>query len=189
MLMKNGFKDLRRTLLIGVHLIFERVPFVRMAYHRVRSKYMFLTRKRRTPEAIFTEIFYRNKFGGKESVSGPGSDLHQTRVIRSALPVVFDDSHAHTILDIPCGDFHWMMHVDLEGIDYTGADIVTGLIQQNKKYETSSIHFCELNLISDKLPKVDLVLCRDCLVHLSHRDAILALRNICRSGSNYLLTT
>jgi hypothetical protein len=36
---------------------------------------------------------------------------------------------------------------------------------------------------------VDLVLCRDCLVHLSSKDAVAALRNLKRSGSTYLLAT
>lgn len=46
-----------------------------------------------------------------------------------------------------------------------------------------------MDLIGDKLPKVDLVLCRDCLVHFSFDDVFAALRNIVSSGSTYLLTT
>ena len=46
-----------------------------------------------------------------------------------------------------------------------------------------------LNLINDRLPKVDLIFCRDCLVHFSFADIILALENVCNSQSNYLLTT
>jgi len=82
-----------------------------------------------------------------------------------------------------------MKHVDLDGIDYTGADIVADLILGNGQYEASKVHFCILNLIDDKLPKIDLVFCRDCLVHLSFRDTFRALHNICDSGSIYLLTT
>jgi hypothetical protein len=103
---------------------------------------------------------------------------------------VFDDFGIHTILDIPCGDFHWMKQVSLESINYTGADIVADLIQKNKqKYEKENIQFCKLNLIKDRLPKVDLILCRDCLVHLSFKDAFGALQNICASESIYLLAT
>ena len=93
------------------------------------------------------------------------------------------------MLDIPCGDFHWMKHVSLEGVDYLGADIVRALIEKNKELEAANIHFSQLNLIEDKLPAVDLVFCRDCLVHLSFKDTFLALQNICNSGSCYLLTT
>jgi hypothetical protein len=36
---------------------------------------------------------------------------------------------------------------------------------------------------------VDLILCRDCLVHLPLADAVNAVDNLRRSGSQYLLTT
>jgi len=39
------------------------------------------------------------------------------------------------------------------------------------------------------VPKVDLVFCRDCLVHLSFEHVFAALRQICASESQYLLTT
>jgi hypothetical protein len=39
------------------------------------------------------------------------------------------------------------------------------------------------------LPRADLVLCRDCLVHLSYAHTLCALNNIRASGSKYLLTT
>jgi hypothetical protein len=39
------------------------------------------------------------------------------------------------------------------------------------------------------VPRADLVLCRDCLVHISHRNVAKALRNIIASGSDFLLTT
>jgi hypothetical protein len=34
----------------------------------------------------------------------------------------------HSLLDLPCGDFNWMQHVDLQGIKYTGGDIVEALV-------------------------------------------------------------
>lgn len=46
-----------------------------------------------------------------------------------------------------------------------------------------------LDLTRDRLPTVDLVLCRDCLVHLSFAQAQQALANIAASGARYLLTT
>jgi hypothetical protein len=96
----------------------------------------------------------------------------------------------HTVLDVPCGDFHWMRHVSMENIDYTGADIVTKLIQNNiQKYERENVHFRKLNLMKDKLPKVDLIFCRDCLVHFSYKDIFMSLNNMCDSESTYLLTT
>lgn len=139
---------------------------------------------------IFTDIYRNNTFGGKDSISGPGSDAHQTRVIASELPMLLRALNTTTMLDLPCGDFHWMKNVDLSNTAYTGADIVQELIQKNNEnYARNGVRFHCLNLIKDKLPKVDLILCRDCLVHFSFADISLALKNVCNSQSEYFLTT
>lgn len=141
-------------------------------------------------EKVFADIYAGKKWGGENSVSGPGSELDQTREISKELPSILHDLDIRTVLDIPCGDFHWMKHVDMTGIEYTGADIVPDLIHDNRTtYERENVKFLVANLINDKLPKVDLILCRDCLVHLSFKDIFLALHNVCDSGSKYLLTT
>jgi hypothetical protein len=140
-------------------------------------------------EEEFTRIFRDNKWNGKESVSGGGSDLHETEAVRNRIPSLLRGFNIHSMFDIPCGDFNWMRNLDLEGIDYTGADIVEDLIRHNSQYEAPNIHFCKLNLLNDALPKADLVFCRDCLVHFSIKDVTTALRNICNSGSTYLLAT
>lgn len=166
--------------------IAKKIPGVRLLYYRCVG----LALKLRSPDSIFTDIFAGNKWGGKDSVSGLGSDLDQTRVVIGELPVVCGDFGIQTILDIPCGDFYWMKNVNFSHIDYVGADIVSDLIQKNiHAYEKENVHFRKLDLMKDKLPKVDLIFCRDCLVHFSNKDIFLALRNICESESTYLLTT
>nr|VFJ86075.1 MAG: hypothetical protein BECKLFY1418B_GA0070995_1001105 [Candidatus Kentron sp. LFY]VFJ98713.1 MAG: hypothetical protein BECKLFY1418A_GA0070994_108711 [Candidatus Kentron sp. LFY] len=163
-----------------------RRPFRKMYLHyKLRSK---------TAEEIFTDAYEINrekkKQGKLASVSGVGSDARQTGIIAREIPVLFNEFNVSTVLDIPCGDFNWMKDVDLGGVDYIGADIVGELIRENsEKYEKQGIRFQKLNLITDKLPKVDLVFCRDCLVHLSFSDIFLALNNVCDSESRYLLTT
>ncbi len=96
-----------------------------------------------------------------------------------------------SVLDIPCGDFNWMQRVDLSKIDYVGADIVEELIknniEQHKKQE--NLKFIVLNLIRDPLPKSDMIIVRDCLVHFSYEDINRAIKNIKSSDSKYLLTT
>ncbi len=163
----------------------KKTPGVLYLYRSIRGLY---TRKRL--EEFFSDIYRGNRFLGEDSVSGPGSDLYQTRIITKQLPTLFRELSTSTMLDIPCGDFHWMNSVDLDSVDYIGADIVKEMVQNNReKYERANLHFQHLNLISGELPKVDLVFCRDCLVHFSFTDILLALRNIYTSGSKYLLTT
>jgi hypothetical protein len=147
-------------------------------------------RRSNSTEAIFTDIYKLNAWGGEDSVSGPGSDADQTSVITRELPELFGAIKVSTILDIPCGDFHWMKTVDLTNIDYTGADVVHDLVKKNRaRYARDGVRFERLDLLEDELPTVDLILCRDCLVHLSFADIASALGNICRSQSEYCLTT
>ena len=138
---------------------------------------------------VFTEIYRNNLFGGRDSRSGTGSDLIQTAEIRQRLPTLLKEIGVQTMLDIPCGDFHWMKEVDL-GVDYTGADVVVEIVNRNQRlYGHEKCRFMTLDLVQDSLPKVDLVFCRDVLVHFSFADIFATLLNMKRSGSEYLLTT
>jgi len=80
-----------------------------------------------------------------------------------------------------------MKKVDLSGITYIGADIVNELV--NKNYYKYDEEFMTLDITKDKLPRVDVVFVRDCLVHFSNKDIYKALKNIYKSGAKYLLTT
>ena len=145
--------------------------------------------KRKEPDQVFEEFYQTNKWGDEESVSGPGSRLDFTDKIRNELPSLSDQFNLSTVLDIPCGDYNWMRFVDWH-VNYIGADIVDDLIKNNQQlYGNKNRIFKKLNIIEDELPQVDLVICRDCLVHFSFEDIFRTLRNLKRSGSSYLLTT
>jgi hypothetical protein len=94
------------------------------------------------------------------------------------------------MLDIPCGDFNWMKYVDLGDVAYQGADILDELIEMNQsQFSGGKRAFHTMDLLKDKLPEVDLIFCRDCLVHFSNKHINLAIANIKLSGAAYLLTT
>ena len=138
----------------------------------------------------FENIFKNNSWGGRSSISGRGSDPDQTGHIVREIPVLLKEMGISTMLDIPCGDFNWMQKIDLGGIKYIGADIVKEIIENNKnKYEKGNVSFQCLDLTEDTLPQVDLILIRDCLVHMSYEDIFKSLNNVLNSGSRYLLTT
>ncbi len=140
---------------------------------------------------VFTHIYNTHAWPGKESYSGPGSTLKETTIIRKKIPELLQELNAKIFLDAPCGDFHWMQHVDLHFLDqYIGMDVVSTLIQKNKqKYENENRLFLCANIITDSLPQADVILCRDCLVHLKFQDIMQALKNMKSSGVTYLLTT
>lgn len=123
-----------------------------------------------------------------ESLSGAASTLSETARLRAVLPQWVATHSVETILDIPCGDFHWMREVVFQGI-YTGADIVPELVQKNRREHGSDRRRFELlDATQDPLPKVDLIVCRDLFVHLGNRDVLAALRNMAASGSRLLVT-
>lgn len=171
-----------------IKLFAKKIPFVSHTYRFIRKAFL-APPQALTTEDIFTNIYKQNTWRGTQSVSGVGSELDQTTNLIKELPVLFKDLQISTMLDIPCGDFNWMNRVSLNGVNYIGADIVKALIRHNEKYRTPEVTFICADLITDTLPKVDLVFSRDCLVHLSYADIFRALRNICESGSTYLLTT
>jgi hypothetical protein len=146
-------------------------------------------RSRSIPET-FRHIYRTNHWSGHDSISGEGSGREQTQRIEAAIPALVAEVDARTLLDVPCGDFGWMQYVDLGECRYVGGDIVPELILRNReRYGSEDRTFRVLNLTSDPLPHADLILCRDCLVHLSYADISRALKNISASGAGYLLTT
>lgn len=144
------------------------------------------------PERIFTQ-FYQDRswlLTNQESASGEGSSLHQTRLLREGLPALLRKWGITSLLDLPCGDFNWMQHVDLSGIAYTGGDIVGELIAENRRlYGAPGRRFEQLDLLKGPLPQADAVFCRDCLVHFSYAHIEQAIAAMRRSGIRYLLTT
>lgn len=145
---------------------------------------------RKSNREIFTEAYLNNLWGAVESRSGRGSNLAQTKTVREQLPVLLEQLKVERVLDAACGDFHWMRELSLNVKKYIGGDIVRELIEDNiEKYEDDSRSFIVLDITKDPIPTVDLIVCRDCLVHLSFRDIHRAIENFKSSNSTYLLTT
>jgi hypothetical protein len=95
-----------------------------------------------------------------------------------------------SLLDVPCGDFHWMGTVSLDDIHYIGGDIVPELVAKNRAaHQRPGIEFRRIDLLTDQMPRADLIMCRDGLVHFSNADVFRAIRGFCESGAEYLLAT
>lgn len=141
-------------------------------------------------QKVFEKIYDVHHWYDEESKSGPGSNLLQTTNVRAILSSLLRELEVKTLLDIPCGDFHWMKEVDLSAYAYCGADIVSDIVRRNElMYSNNKRRFIWVDITTSKIPRTDFLFCRDCLVHFSYEDIKNAVKNIKNSGSKYLLTT
>jgi hypothetical protein len=161
-------------------------------YRYIRNNYYFVLRLftgKSQAQLIFNKIYSGNNWSDPDSVSGPGSNLKNTENLRRELPSLIEDLKIKTFLDIPCGDYFWMKEINLD-VEYTGADIVEDLvIRNNKLFGNDYKKFVVLDITKDKLPKVDVIFCRDCFPHLHLKSIKASLKNIKESGARYLLAS
>ncbi len=138
---------------------------------------------------MFGQIHDQKSWRGS-SVSGTGSDPDATAPLLAALPALLAGLGVRTILDAPCGDGNWMAELDYPLEHYTGLDVVPAVVAAATAAHGSATREYRVgDLIRDPLPVADLVLCRDCLVHLPLAEGADALANIRRSGATWLLAT
>jgi hypothetical protein len=166
----------------------QTMPFLVPGYRRY-TEWSYSTRTR-SRERLFTKFYRSNHWGDSASLSGEGSNLQQTAVLRAAIPRVLNTLGVRSLLDAPCGDYHWMRNVDLELERYVGGDIVSELVHRlHRTYGGPGREFLRIDITEDTLPEVDAILSRDCLVHFSFRQIAAAVRNFQQSGAVFLLTT
>lgn len=151
------------------------------AFHRLRWRVT-------SREALFTQVYETAGWDSAESGSGTGSELRATVDIRERLSELLTRLGATSVLDAPCGDLNWMRHIELPVEEYYGVDIVPSVIEKNQReYGDEQRQFDVADLTRDKLPRADLILCRDCLVHVSFQDAAAILENFRATGATWLL--
>jgi SAM-dependent methyltransferase len=139
--------------------------------------------------AIFETLTLAGK-DGKNPRSGPHSDMETTAPLRAALPGIFKRFKVKTFVDAGCGDWFWMQHVSLKGVKYIGCDISKDLLDEvSKKFSKTGVRFMHLDITSDPLPDSDMLMCRDCLVHLKLWLKWKFFENFAASKTKYLLMT
>lgn len=137
-------------------------------------------------------IWNRNKNLNIDSLSGVGSSLENTKRFREFLESVIFKYNIKSIIDLPCGDWHWMQFVDLEEVSYLGLDIVQECVESNINiHGTNNIKFKQYDAIHEPFDfeAPDLIICRDFLFHLSTDSIHIVLDKFKKSGAKYLITT
>jgi SAM-dependent methyltransferase len=92
-------------------------------------------------------------------------------------------------LDIGCGDFNVGSKLRPYCGAYTGADIVSQVIEDNKtRYSDAYVNFVVLNIIEEKPPYADVIFLRQVLQHLSNNEIRSALRNLAGQCKHLIVT-
>jgi hypothetical protein len=140
-------------------------------------------------EQLFTDFYNQNIWRDSETRSGKGSrkDSGPVRDSLAALSTVTAQYEVKSIADIPCGDFNWISDfLANASVRYLGYDIVGELVVDNRK-RYPGFEFRQLNIVNDVPERVDLILCKDLLNHLTYDEVCAALSNIRRSRARFLL--
>jgi len=138
----------------------------------------------------FTAIHASNHWreGDGESVSGSGSEISQTGVLITHLALFMNMAGIKTVVDWPCGDMNYQLPIVMMAEKYIGIDIVPDLITKNteKFKEHTNASFEVGDIINDEIPECDLLIIRDCFVHLPVDMVFKAMANIMKSKVRYV---
>ena len=134
-----------------------------------------------------------DEFGTIETANGPGATMTQTEGLREVLPLVFARYGVKTVLDVGCGDWNWMQHVDLSGLEsYTGWDVEPSMVAADTERfcDRSNVAFAVQSLLTaEQIPTVDLILARHVLIHFPNAEITTVLDKMRACGAKYLLTS
>ena len=166
----------------------RRADRARFQFWRLRDTLRDKWQGRAHRQQVFQQIYSRNLWDDPESVSGRGSGAAATARMREQLPRLLRELNVRSLLDAPCGDFAWAGEI-ASGLDrYVGVDIVADLVASNaERHGSETVSFVCGDLSVDPLPPADLILCRDCFIHLPTRMIWAALRNFRATGARFLL--
>ena len=125
----------------------------------------------------------------RESSSGSGSTVYNTRNTIKTINYIIDKYNIKTILDLPCGDTNWITKINMNNIQYMGLDISPEIIKYNKE-KYNHLNFKIHDIVEYPIyDKYDLIVCRDLLFHLSIEEVINSINNFKKSNSTYILTS
>ena len=123
------------------------------------------------------------------------STLEYTKICREILYNVIKKYSIKSIIDAPCGSFHWMKHVVQNATSeigpafkYHGIDIVESVINKSRTIY-SQVHpnwkFSQIDITTQPVPQgYDLIFSRDALQHLPLLKVINALENFAKSSQS-----
>ena len=145
-------------------------------------------------EKAFTNTYDKRLWEAEGSRSGLGSSLEYTKNIRVQLVKRIKELKIQSVLDLSCGDWHWMKEIKDELPIYMGIDVVNEMIEVNKtQYQSDTIQFQKGDMLEElrklKNGDIDLIICRQTLEHLPSDYVEQVLEEIRRVGKYALITS
>jgi len=131
----------------------------------------------------FSQVYDQNIWGGIKGDYYSGSGTHNKNTCRYVERVTefMRETSITTVAEIGCGDFTITQQVlkELPCIQYTGIDVVPGLIERNNRlFGTGYIQFQTADATKDRLPDAQLVIIRQVLQHLNNEQVQSILQQI-----------
>ncbi len=133
---------------------------------------------------IFDNVYKNNLWG---IGSGPGSDPIYAGKWIGLVNSFIKNNNVKSVLDLGCGDWRIAQEFDLDGVQYTGVDVSSFIVDKIKVYEKENIKFIEDDIVSMDLPNADLILVRDVLQHMPLKDIEIVVDKILASNSKYAI--
>lgn len=127
--------------------------------------------------SFFDRHYAKGGWGASNFGSGPGSTVEHTKeYVKLINQILQEPSPIKRIVDIGCGDWEFMQHVNLTGKEYIGIDVSKLIVDRNtQKFSKPNVSFLNLNPVFDDIPDGDIFFMKDVLQHLpdNHVDTIL----------------
>lgn len=122
---------------------------------------------------VMGKIYKEKWWGGKniDMIYYSGRGSHDKYIIDPYIKSVssFIKDNDYVTVDIGCGDFNISKNFYHFSKMYYACDIVSDLIEYNSnKFNDHRLHFKTIDLITDELPKGDVLILRQILQHLSN---------------------
>lgn len=125
---------------------------------------------------VFAKIYENGGWWGLGS--GPGSLASVSKPFIDFLSTFILENRITSIVDFGCGDWSVMQHVDLDIVDYLGLDVVESVLLQNERhFGTAAVTFQVVPSNLEELPKADLYIFKDSLIHFPNDYSLEALHS------------
>lgn len=144
----------------------------------------------------FAEFGLKEKAAGRrDSASGPGSSSRASAEALEFLRRIIAEHNIGSILDLGCGDWHWMRHLGLPRpsgdafVTYEGWDASEAMVASlSKEFGGEGISFQVKDITTEPLPAAELIIARDVLFHIDIAIAQEMVKRI-RTGARFFAAT